>query len=311
MNRFLIPAAPLVTSLSLPDSPFHRLQRPTRSELVETRSIPAAERRLLIPNFVELFRWEAIRPRLPLRLPTPGDPPPWQERTCRSYYQWLPPDRLHSSADLLGMDPFDLCLLLFDFSPWRPYFATRFKSHFGPPGFDPLSLGLAMLLGRYRRWDWATLEHELRQAERGHGYRHSLGFQENDLPCSSTFRMACQNTPENWFCTCQDSLLQAFMAYGLVPTHSTFPDDPPDRGVSISTDCQLVASRSRMRCRHQVPACSEPTAARPCPAREAGKEGCQCDTPECREHCRFATFRDPQAAYVYYYPEDLQIPRNL
>jgi len=27
-------------------------------------------------------------------------------------------------------------------------------------------------------------------------------------------------------------------------------------------------------------------------------------------HCRFATHRDPQAAYVYYYPEDLQIPRN-
>ena len=40
------------------------------------------------------------------------------------------------------MDPFDLCLSLFDFSAWRPYFGARFKSHFGPPGFDPLSLGL-------------------------------------------------------------------------------------------------------------------------------------------------------------------------
>ena len=88
--------------------------------------------------------------------------------------------------------------------------------------------------------------------------------------------------------------------YGLVPTHSTFPDDPPDRGVSLSTDSQLVASRSHMRCSHQVPACSEPAAARPCPAREAGKEGCTCDTPACLDHCRFATFRDPQAAYVYY-----------
>jgi len=100
------------------------------------------------------------------------------------------------------------------------------------------------------------------------------------------------------------------MAYGLVPSHSTFPEDPPDRGVSISTDCQLIDSRSHMRCRHQIPACSEPAATRACPAREAGKEGCQCDTPACLEHCRFATFRDPRAAYVYYYPEDLQIPRN-
>jgi hypothetical protein len=45
---------------------------------------------------------------------------------------------------------------------------------------------------------------------------------------------------------------------------------------------------------------SQPAATRPCPAREVGKEGCTCDTPACREHCRFATPRDPQAACVYY-----------
>jgi hypothetical protein len=300
MNKLLIPAAALVPSIAMPDSPFHQLQSPSRSELAETRSIPAAERRLLIPNFVEFFRWETIRPMLPFQLPTPGDPPAWSGRTCRSCYQWLPPDQIHSSADLAGMDPFDLCLSLFDFSPWRPYFGARFKSHFGPPGFDPLSLGLAMLLAIYRKWDWASLANELRQETRGQDYRQALGFQENDLPCASTFRMACQNTSENWLLACQSSLLLGLMAYGLVPSHSTFPEDPPDRGVSISTDCQLIASRSHMRCRHQVPACSEPAAVRTCPAREAGKEGCQCDTPACREHCRFATFRDPQANYVYY-----------
>ena len=300
MNRLLVPAAARVPSVSMPDSPFHQLRSPSRSELAGTRSVPAAERRLRIPNFVELFRWEAIRPLLPLQLPTPGDPPAWQERVCRSYYQWLAPDGIHSSADLVSMDPFDLCLALFDFSPWRPYFGARFKSHFGPPGFDPLSLGLAIFLGRYRCWDWASLANELRHAERGRDYRRSLGFLKNDLPCASTLRMACQNTPENWLLACQNSLLQAFLAYGLAPSHSTFPGDPPERGVSISTDCQLIASRSHMRCRHQVPACSEPAASRPCPAREAGKEGCACDTPACRAHCRFATFRDPQAAYVYY-----------
>ncbi len=210
--------------------------------------------------------------------PAPAIPRPGRVASCRSCYHWLPPDQIHSSADLAGMDPFDLCLSLFDFSAWRPYFGVRFKSHFGPPGFDPLSLGLAMLLAIYRKWDWASLANELCQAERGHGYRQALGFQENDLPCASTFRMACQNTPENWLLACQSSLLLGLMAYGLVPSHSTFPDDPPDRGVSISTDCQLIASRSHMRCRHQVPACCEPAAIRTCPAREAGKEGCQCDT---------------------------------
>jgi hypothetical protein len=300
MNKGLVPAAPVVVCIAMPDSPFHQLQSFSRSQLAETRDIPAAERRLLIPNFVELFRWEAIRPLLPFQLPTPGNPPPWQERSCRSCYQWLAPDHLHSSADLIGMDPFDLCLNILDFSAWRPYFGARFKSHFGPPPFDPLSLGLAIFLARYRKWDWPTLQAELRQPERGQGYRRTLGFHENDLPSASTFRMACQNTPENWFTTCQDSLLQAFLAYGIVPSHSTFPDDPPDRGVSISTDSQLVASRSHMRCSHQTPACSEPAPARPCPARLAGKEGCACDTPACYQHCRFATFRDPQAAYVFY-----------
>jgi hypothetical protein len=300
MNRVLLPAAPPLPWITMPDSPFHQLESPTRSTLTENRSIPAAARRLLLPNFVKLFRFEAIRPLLPFQLPTPGDPPPWQGRACRSYYQWLPPDHLHSSADLIGMDPFDLCLNMIDFSPWRPYFGARFKSHFGPPPFDPLSLGLAMFLARYRKWDWSALANELCHPTRGQDYRRALGFHENDLPCASTFRMACHNTPENWFRICQDSLLQAFLAYGLVPSHSTFPEDPPDRGVSISTDSQLIASRSHMRCSHQVPACSEPAAARPCPARLAGKEGCACDTPACREHCRFATFRDPQAAYVYY-----------
>ncbi len=300
MNKILVGSTLRLTCSSRPNSPFQQLHRPGRSELAQTRSLPAAERRLLIPNFVELFRWEAIRPLLPFQLPTPGDPPLWQDRFCRSCYQWRPPDHLHSSADLVGMDPFDLCLILFDFSPWRSYFGARFKSLFGPPGFDPLSLGLAMLLARYRKWDWPTLANELRQENRGRDYRRSLGFAENDLPCSSTFRMACHNTPEHCFRTCQNSLLLGLMAYGLVPTRSTFPEDPPDRGVSLSTDSQLVASRSHMHCRHQVPACSEPGSARPCPARKAGREGCRCDTPACLDHCRFATYRDPQAAYVYY-----------
>jgi hypothetical protein len=69
MNKLLVPAACVVPSIAIPDSPFHQLQPPRRSELVENRSLPAAERRLLIPNFVELFRFEAIRPLLPLQLP--------------------------------------------------------------------------------------------------------------------------------------------------------------------------------------------------------------------------------------------------
>jgi hypothetical protein len=112
--------------------------------------------------------------------------------------------------------------------------------------------------------------------------------------------MALAGTQLEWLAACQTSLAQGLMAYGLIPTHATFPGDPPERGVSLSTDCQLIAARSHQRCIHQTPACSLPAARRPCPAREKGKQGCDCDTDACREHCHFATPRDPQAAYVYY-----------
>lgn len=300
MSVTLVPTTPLSASVSIADSPLGAIQVFSRAELSETRSIAAAERRLLIPNFVELFRWEAIRPLLPLRLPTPGNPPPWIGRLCRSYYCWLPPDELHSSTDLIGLDEFDLFLRLFDFSPWRPYFARRFKSALGPPPFDPLSLGLAQFLAVYQGWDWVRLCAELHSPERGLGYCRRLGFDAHDLPVDSTLRMALTNTALTWFSDCQTSLAQGLMAYRLIPTQSTFPGDTPERGVSISTDCQLIQARSHRKCCHQTPACSQPGLPRPCPARTKGKEGCACDTEACREHCRFATPRDPQAAYVYY-----------
>jgi hypothetical protein len=90
------------------------------------------------------------------------------------------------------------------------------------------------------------------------------------------------------------------MAYGIIPTQSTFPDDPPGRGVSISTDCQLVEARSRMRCRYQNASCFLSPAQRSCAAREADKKGCNCDTDACIRRCRFVTPRDPDATYVYY-----------
>ena len=308
-----IPATSVIPAVEAPDSPFHTLTSFSRAELAATRSLPAVERRLLVPNFVELFHWEAIRPRLPLQLPTPGTPPAWQGRVCRSYYRWLPSDDLASSADpstgalnavkwqaLAGWDDFDLTLRLFDFSPWRPYFAQRFRSQLGPPPFDPLSMGLGLFLAVYQGWGWKRLVQELRSSERGQGYCRRLGFDPADIPGPSTWRMALNHTQLDWFADCQTSLVLGLMAYGLIPTHSTFPGDAPEQGVSLSTDCQLIAARSHQKCRHQTPACSLPAAKRPCPAREAGKEGCACNTDACRQHCRFATPRDPEAAYVYY-----------
>jgi len=300
MKTVWVPAMAIVAQVAVPGSPFHSLASVSRGELAAARDRPAAERRRLIPNFVERFRWETVRSLLPLRLPTPGQPPPWSGRTCRSFYQWQPAEELQASADLGNLDEFDLTLRLFDFSSWRPYFAQRFKSQFGPPPFDPVSLGLAAFLAVYQGWDWERLVGELHSAERGRGYCRRLGFDPADVPCPSTFRMALSNTQLDWLVACQTSLVLGLMAYGLIPSHATFPGDPSERGVSLASDCQLIAARSQQKCSHQTPACCLPAAQRPCAAREKGKEGCACDTEACREHCRFATPRDPQAAYVYY-----------
>jgi hypothetical protein len=302
MKTIEVPSMPVVAAVEVCDSPFAQLAGLSRAELAESREIPAAERRLLLTNFVELFSWKAIRPLLPLKLPTPGEPVAWKGRMCRSYYRWLPPDDLLGNADLVGLDEFDLMLRLFDFSTegWRPYFGRRLKSQFGPLPFDPLSIGLGLHLAIYRQWGWEQLAQELRSPERGQGYCRRLGFDPEDLPVASTWRMALNHTSLEWLSDCQVSLVQGLMAYNLIPTHTTFPGDPPERGVSVSTDCQLIAARSHMECRFQTALCSQPAAQRACPARENGKEGCACDTDACRAHCRFATPRDPDAAYVYY-----------
>jgi hypothetical protein len=310
MTTFLIPALSEERALFLtpeqielpcvPDSPFHNLVGLSRAEMAESRGLQAAERRLLTAHFVSTFAWSAIRPLLPLRLLVPADVPPWQPRRCRSYYRWLAPQEALTAQDLGGLDDFDLVLRLFDFSAWRPILAQRFHSHMGPPPFDPVSIGLAVLLARWKRWGWPTLLTELHSSDRGAGYRRRLGFISDDLPCESTFRMAVRNTQESWVLQGADSLTLSLMAYGLIPTHSTFPGDPPERGVSIATDCQLVAARSHMRCRYQNANCFLPRNERTCAAREHGKEGCACDSEACVDHCRRVTPRDPDATYVYY-----------
>ena len=300
MSAVLVPAVEGLCPDQMADSPFHRLTSLSRRDLAATRGVPAAQRRLLTEHFIDTFQWEAVRSLLPFRLVALPDVPSWEPRRCRSFYTWLSPDDIRSADHLDGLDDFDLILRLFDFSPWRPILAQRFRSHLGPPPFDPLSIGLAFLLARWRNWGWPQLLTELRSPERGPGYCRRLGLDPNDLPSESTFRMALDNTEEEWLLQCFDSLAQSLMAYDLIPTRSTFPGDSPERGVTIAPDSQLVAARSRMRCRHQNHRCFLPREQRTCAAREADKEGSACNTEACTNHCRFATSRDPEAAYVYY-----------
>jgi len=186
MKRVWIPPTPLVAAVSVANSPFEGLTLPTRADLAAGREISASERRLQLPNFVEMFHWDTILAHLPIKLPTPGEPPDWAGRHCRSHYQWIAPT---PGETLTGLDDFDLMLRLFNFTSWRPYFAQRFQSQLGPPPFDPLSLGLGIFLAHHQKWDWARLARELRSPTRGQDYCTRLGFDQADLPFASTFVM--------------------------------------------------------------------------------------------------------------------------
>jgi hypothetical protein len=285
------------------ESPFAQLLTFSRAELKATREVTAAPRRLLTERFAASFTWTAITPLLPWPLVTPATVPPLIPRRYRSAYQWLPPEA-NLTADpataLAGLDDFDLILRLFDFTPWRPILGQRFASQFGPPAFDPVSLGLGILLARWRNWHWSTLVTELHSAERGRGYCTRLGFDPADLPAASTWRTALNRTEAEWMIQCADAIVLGLMSLGLIPTQATFPGVPPQRGVDLTTDSQLVAARSHMRCAYQNPNCFLPPAQRHCAAQAAGKEGCACDSEACADHCLRATARDPEAAYVYY-----------
>lgn len=280
-------------------TPFASLVSLTRTAFKESRGMPAEQRRLLTAHFQASFAWTALQPLLPFQPVVSEVVPLPPARRLRSCYCWLPPEEVDAAA-LAGLDDLDLILRLFDFTPWRPVLAQRFQSQYGPPAFDPVSLGLGILLARWRGWPWSTLVRELRSPERGQGYCRRLGFDPHDLPSESTWRTVLQKTSAAWWLQCADSLAEGLMALGLMPTHSTFPGDGPQRGVSLAIDSQLVAARSRMRCRFQNAGCFLPPDHRQCAAKAAEKEGCACDGERCADHCYLAAARDPEAAYVYY-----------
>ena len=118
--------------LPTPDGPFHQLVGLSRADLIETRPIPAHQRRQLVTGFVDSFQWYTIRQHLPLQPLLTAAVPDWQPRRCRSWYRWLPPEDVQSAADFKGLDDFDLILRLFRL--WRQSLAP----HPGPALSQPL-----------------------------------------------------------------------------------------------------------------------------------------------------------------------------
>jgi hypothetical protein len=261
--------------------------------------LTASQKRAAHPDFVKTFSLDALRDRLPFRFPVPEGLPPSPKRLYRSRYRYLGPEDLALPAILATLTLFEIALRLIDFSPLRDYLAQCYvQTARGQVPFDPVSLCLCLCLRRELNCGWRALA-KLLAGEHGAGWRRLFGFQDGVTPSESGlryFRDTVGADKLEELCPLSIDLLH--QAH-LLPEHSTYPGDPPRRGVTISHDLMLHAARSNMGCAKVTDTCYQP-APRPCPAQEAGQEGCDCTRPACVQVCRRATPPDREARYIHY-----------
>ena len=191
----------------------------------------------------------ALREHLALRLAVPEAGLPSVKRRYRSAYGYLGYDDLAGASHLANLTLFEVALRLIDFSPVRDYLAQSYyvASAKGQVPFDPVCLRRELGCG------WRSLA-KLLAGEHGAGWRRLLGFREGDTPSASGLRyFFCTIGPqvlEEMCCLITDTLRQA----SLLPEHSTFPGDPPQRGVSTRRAISLSVTTSC--CTRRVRTCA-------------------------------------------------------
>jgi hypothetical protein len=268
--------------------------------MTEQQALIASRKRAAHPDFVPTFSLDALRARLPLRFAGPQGVLPSGKRRYRSAYRYLGYADLACATRLANFTLFEVALRLVDFAPLRDYLAGAYYlgGARGQVPFDPISLFLCVCLRRELGCGWRTLA-KLLAGEHGVGWRRLFGFRAEVTPSASGLRYFFHTVgPEVFEELCPlltDTLRQA----RLLPEHSTFPGDPPERGVSISHDIMLHAARSGMRCGQVTDTCYGP-APRPCPAKAEGRKGCDCTDPACATACRWTTPLDPEARLIHY-----------
>jgi len=261
--------------------------------------LSAPQKRAAHPDFVPTFSLDALRDRLPLRFPVPAEVPPSPKRRYRSHYRYLGPAELAVPAVLATLTVFEVALQLIDFSPLRNFLAQCYtQSAKGQVPFDPVSLFLCVCLRRELHCGWRALA-KLLAGEHGAGWRRLFGFQDGITPSASGLRFFFHTVGRDQIEELCPLFTDLLHQAGLLPERSTFPADPPERGVTISHDLMLHEAHSTMRCSDVTDTCYQP-APRPCPAQTEGKEGCDCATDACAEVCRRATSLDREARYIHY-----------
>jgi hypothetical protein len=281
--------------------------------------IRAVEARAQDSDFVAQCNFWGLQAQLPLCWPTPANLPPSPKTRYRSHYVYLGWQDLHDPAAWDNLSDFDLVLRLVDFSGLRPVLAQRlgWTSAKGWAPFDPLSLFLLHGWQITNGWNRAETLRNLAQ-ERNADYAQRFGFVEGIYPTEGGLRhfltaLGRHSDAEADTLTVEldegqsevaIQYLNQLLVGAVYLIHDAGLLSPEAWSQAlVCPDGMLHDAASRLRCASVQEGCYQPTttaAPRACPAREKGRQGCDCDTLACAEVCKYATPRDAEARFVWY-----------
>jgi hypothetical protein len=221
------------------------------------------------PLLAHVWSLDALRSRLPLVFPVDPALPPSPKRRYRSAYRPPDPAALPAPSQWGTLSDFELALGLIDCSPLERLLATSYvPSAKGQTPFHPVSLFLCLCLRRELDLGWRALA-RLLASEHGAAWRRRFGFAEGVTPSASGLRSFFQAVGPAVFAELCPRFVALLRQHGLCPERSTYPGDPPARGVSVCQDGQLHPARHQHTCRWATDTCVQPLP----PTADRGLEG--------------------------------------
>lgn len=262
-----------------------------RAELAATW--PAAEQRRQDPLLAEALSWPALLPKLPLPFPIPADTPPSPKRRYRSHYAYLGYAELDDPAAWARLCPFDLALRLIDFAGLEATFAAVVyaPSAKGHTPFHPVSLFLLLAWRLLNGWGRSEVLRRLIDP-RNDDYRRRFGFAPRVYPTEGGLR----HFETRLGARSANALIA--QTVGLAQAGGCICREAIEHAI-LGVDGMLHDAASHPRCRCVDAACYRP-APRACAAKAKGQKGCDCQEAACRQVCKHATPRDPEARLVIY-----------
>jgi hypothetical protein len=282
--------------------------------------LTAVEARARDSDFVDQCSLWGLQDRLPLRWPTPPGVPPSPKRDYRSHYVYQGGDDLLDLAVWAHLFDFDLVLRLVDFSGLRPVLAQRlgWTSARGSRPFDLVSMFLLQAWQIVNRWSRAETLRNLADPRYG-DYAALFGFEEGIYPTEGGMRhfltalgrhsevdgdtIRVEREGEAPVEVAIQYLNQLLVGAVTLIREAGLLSSEAWSQAQVCPDGMLLHAASRLRCASVQESCYQPTSLddpRPCPAKEKGRRGCDCDTSACVEACRHATPWDAEARFVWY-----------